>query len=115
MPVFGGLPCRSQHVFDFADAVIREGGNRLVGAGVDADDAPVRHVVVVIGDGLEKLLIFAQHFRDVIDCGDMGGRASSGSCRSVCLVCSSGPAITLNSQDESLMRLVQQSPYQLSC
>ncbi len=37
-------------------------------------------------------------------------RVSSGSCRSVCSVCSSNPAITLDSQDESLTEFVQQSP-----
>jgi Alcohol dehydrogenase GroES-like domain len=37
-------------------------------------------------------------------------RASSGSCRSVCSVCSWPPAITLDSRDESLTGFVQQGP-----
>ena len=38
-------------------------------------------------------------------------RASSGSCRCVCALCSSAQAITLDSQDESLKGFVQQSQY----
>ena len=41
MPVFGRSSGSSQHVFDFADAVIGECGDGLVGAGVDADDVAV--------------------------------------------------------------------------
>ena len=58
---FGGDAGIPEHIFQFVDAIIGQGGDCLVGAGIDADDRPICRVIVVVDDGVEKLVVFAQH------------------------------------------------------
>lgn len=57
MPGFGGAACVSGHVFAFVDAVVGQGGDGVIRAGIDADDRAVAQVVVVVDDGFEQLRI----------------------------------------------------------
>ena len=82
MPGFGGDARVPEHVFEFADAVIGQGGDGVIRAGIDADDRAVGQVVVVLDDSFEKLGVFAQHLGDVAEGADMGNgchQAASGS------------------------------------
>ena len=51
MPGFGRYARIPEHVFQFVDAIIGQGSDGLVRAGIDADDRPIAQIVVVVDDG----------------------------------------------------------------
>ena len=48
MPGLGGDARGPEHVFEFVDAVIGQGGNGVFRAGIDADGRAIAQVVVII-------------------------------------------------------------------
>ncbi len=82
VPGFGGDARVPEHVFQFIDTVIGQGGDGVIRAGIDADDRAIGQVVVVVDDGFEKLGVFAQHLCDVVEGADVGdGCHQAASCR----------------------------------
>ncbi|WP_444667343.1 hypothetical protein [Cereibacter changlensis] len=55
MPGFGGDAGVPEHVFQFVNAIVGQGGDGLFRAGIDADDRAVGQIVVIVDDGFEKL------------------------------------------------------------
>lgn len=82
IPGFGSNARVPEHVFQFVDAVIGQGGDYVIRAGVGADDCAVGQVVVVADDGFEKLGVFPQNLCDVVEGADVGeGCHQAASCR----------------------------------
>lgn len=65
-PSLGGSARVPEHVFPLIKAVIGQGGDALVGAGIDIDGRPTGHVAVVADYGLRQLGLLSQHPRDMV-------------------------------------------------
>jgi len=75
VPGFGVDTSGLDHVLQFFDPVLGQGGEGLIRTDVNADYVAIGEVVVIGDDRFEQLDIFVQHFGDVVDDADMGHRS----------------------------------------
>lgn len=71
-----------EHVFQFVDAIVGQGGDAFFVSGVGADDGTLAEIVVVLDNVFQHFEVLAEHLRDVFDGADMpdsGHHAASAS------------------------------------